>query len=72
MNEREGIRPRAREQDPQTQTMVWGWPEGREGRAGWRWANVENMETSVIIVSTIKIKLKKVHSYNYTNVRHTL
>ena len=45
--EGEGISQRTYINDPQTQTMVWGWPEGGGAGAGVKWEKGEKVGTTV-------------------------
>ena len=47
MKEGEGISQRTYINDPQTQTMVWGWPEGGGAGAGVKWEKGEKVGTTV-------------------------
>ena len=44
---------------------MWGWPEGRRVRAGWRQAKGWGEMGTSVIVSTIKIKFTKVRILKY-------
>ena len=65
MREGEEMSQRTYMHDPQTQTSVWGWPEGSGGLGGGGQGWGE-MGTSVV-VSTVKIKFKKQNS-NITSI----
>ena len=58
MKEGAGISQRAYTHAPQTQTAVWGWPEGRWGQGLGGGGQREEMETSVIVSTKKIIKLK--------------
>ena len=65
MKEGEGISQRSYMHDPETQTTVWRWPEGRRGESWVEVGKGEKMGTSVS--NRKKVKKKKEYTISMNN-----
>ena len=68
MKEGEGISQRTDTRNPQTETMVWGWPE-RRGQAGWRRTKREENDD---IYNNVDNKSKVKKENNHCQMTQTL